>query len=167
VENRERLTGGTWSALDARCAKHQFEAAHNFCRQCGHPFCARCLVYPFGERKPPYCIPCALVVAGVRSGGRKAPRASWRERRAQKRAALAGPAVDETAGFDDDDGATDDPVPLEPAVHVDPPVDPTWNEPLSGEDPWFTPAQKPSTRVPQPAPTQLQPWTQLQERTFG
>jgi len=155
--------------LDARCAKHQFEAAHNFCRQCGHPFCARCLVYPFGERKPPYCIPCALVVAGVRSGGRKAPRATWRERRAQKRAALQGP-VDESGGFGtDEDGAAGEPPPLEPAVHVDPVADPAWNEPHTGDDPWFTSTDQPSAWVSQPAPTQPDPWSPLQtgERSFG
>ena len=37
------------------------------CRECGHVFCGECLVFTFGERQPPFCVPCALAAAGVRS----------------------------------------------------------------------------------------------------
>ena len=146
--------------MDARCAKHQFEGADNFCRQCGHPFCVRCLVYPFGERKPPFCIPCALVASGVRSG--KAPRASWRERRAQKRAAFA-PAASQPAA---------EPIPLdEPLFEVPaataPAVDPAWSQPLTGDDPWFKAADHQPSWATQPAtePTSWSP-SQASERSW-
>jgi hypothetical protein len=49
-----------------RCAKHNFELAAAVCRTCGDDFCEECLVYAHGPSKPPYCVPCALVAAGVR-----------------------------------------------------------------------------------------------------
>lgn len=48
------------------CERHSFDHASGTCGRCSSNFCAVCLVFPFGPRKPPYCIPCALVVAGVR-----------------------------------------------------------------------------------------------------
>ena len=157
--------------MDARCAKHQFEGADNFCRQCGHPFCVRCLVYPFGERKPPYCIPCALVASGVRSGGRKAPRASRKERRAQKKAAMQAVAPTATTLLDDPGpagGAGPEPV-AAPMVEAD------WSQPLSGDDPWFTPGDQQeswATEPLQPSPPlhgDTQPWSSSPtgERSFG
>lgn len=53
------------------CAKHSFETATGVCRQCRHPYCSECLVYPFGEKKPPYCVTCALSAGGVRRHGAK------------------------------------------------------------------------------------------------
>jgi hypothetical protein len=71
--------------MEARCAKHHFEAAEAQCPNCGHGYCAECLVYPFGPHRPPLCVPCALVRGGVRRAGGPAP-LSWRERRAQAKA---------------------------------------------------------------------------------
>ena len=57
-----------------------------FCKDCGRPFCNRCLVFPFGDDKPPYCIACAIASSGVRNSGKKytvtqaAPRQTWSER---------------------------------------------------------------------------------------
>ena len=50
----------------ASCAQHQFDEASGTCSSCGAPFCAECLIYPFGDRKPPLCVPCALVAGGIR-----------------------------------------------------------------------------------------------------
>jgi hypothetical protein len=48
------------------------------CRNCHGTFCARCLVYSFGPKKPPFCVGCALVASGVRNGARRShqPRTS-------------------------------------------------------------------------------------------
>lgn len=48
------------------CDRHSFDHAAGTCGRCGANFCEVCLVFPFGPRKAPYCIPCALVAAGVR-----------------------------------------------------------------------------------------------------
>jgi hypothetical protein len=52
------------------CQVHPYEVAEGLCRSCGGPFCADCLVYPFGPVKPPYCVPCAVSAAGVRRNAR-------------------------------------------------------------------------------------------------
>jgi len=44
------------------------------CGQCGHLFCADCLVYPFGESRPPLCVGCALAAAGVRKKATSRPK---------------------------------------------------------------------------------------------
>ena len=57
------------SAVELRlgpCERHSFDHAAGTCARCSANFCTVCLVFPFGPRKAPYCIPCALVVAGVR-----------------------------------------------------------------------------------------------------
>ena len=48
------------------CEKHSFDHAVAGCDKCSKNYCEACLVYPFGPKKRPYCINCALVVAGVR-----------------------------------------------------------------------------------------------------
>jgi hypothetical protein len=35
------------------------------CGACGHDFCPECVVFPFGLKKPPLCITCALQKGGV------------------------------------------------------------------------------------------------------
>ena len=52
--------------MAARCSKHSFDGAAAQCRSCKEPFCSDCLVYTYGPNKPPFCVPCALVAAGVR-----------------------------------------------------------------------------------------------------
>ena len=84
--------------LDERCARHQFEAGIDCCRQCGLPFCGECLVYSFGDRQPPFCIPCALAAAGVRSGAARAPVVPKKElRRREKEARRAAKDAVESA----------------------------------------------------------------------
>jgi hypothetical protein len=65
--------------MDERCARHQFEAAEDVCRTCGHDFCSECLVYAFGANKAPYCLSCALAASGVRSTSTVRPVRSRRE----------------------------------------------------------------------------------------
>jgi hypothetical protein len=48
------------------CRKHSFELTHAVCAHCDHEYCEDCMVFPFGEDQPGYCIDCAFVVAGVR-----------------------------------------------------------------------------------------------------
>ena len=69
------------SLLDERCARHQFEAAVDRCRQCGHAFCGECLVYSFGPEA-------AAVLHRVRAVGRRASASNA----ARPRAAEAGAA---------------------------------------------------------------------------
>lgn len=52
------------------CLRHFEEPVAASCRDCGHPFCGRCLVYSFGPKKPPYCVGCALHASGIRAGNR-------------------------------------------------------------------------------------------------
>lgn len=100
--------------MDGQCVKHQFEPAVDACRDCGLVFCNECLVYSFGENKPPYCVACALAVAGVSHHNPRPPRVSKRELRrlekARKKAALQDarlpaephvPAIDWNAPFGD------------------------------------------------------------------
>src|SRR5437764_15295625 len=54
-------------ATSTQCDKHLFEEATGMCRVCRRPFCQECLVYAQGPGKAPFCIPCALTAAGVRS----------------------------------------------------------------------------------------------------
>lgn len=70
----------------AACEKHGFEFADAMCRRCGHWFCSTCLVYAFGENKPPYCVSCAILAAGVRSNAGHIPRTSGREIKRQLKA---------------------------------------------------------------------------------
>src|SRR4051794_30778785 len=53
-------------AMKTHCVKHNFESATAACRLCGELFCSDCLVYTNGPSRPPHCVPCALVAAGVR-----------------------------------------------------------------------------------------------------
>jgi hypothetical protein len=54
--------------MDGRCERHLFDQAIDLCDRCGAEFCGDCLVYSFGPKKPPYCLPCAVEAAGVRKG---------------------------------------------------------------------------------------------------
>jgi hypothetical protein len=61
------------------CIQHPYEQAEGLCRKCGAPYCADCLVYPFGPAKPPYCIPCAVNAGGVRTTAGSTPMAQPKE----------------------------------------------------------------------------------------
>lgn len=99
----------------AHCMRHFEEPVAGTCRACGRPFCGRCLVWAFGEDKPPFCVGCALTASGVRNnvktlvtpsapagGDRRIERAERRAAKAQakaeakalKRAAKQGATAD-------------------------------------------------------------------------
>jgi hypothetical protein len=76
--------------MQGRCEKHLFEGAEDTCGKCGFEFCGECLVYAFGAKKPPLCIPCAVAAAGIRSTAGNRPAAPPRElRQMQKERKLA------------------------------------------------------------------------------
>lgn len=53
------------------CLRHMEEPSTGQCRECHGGYCARCLVYSFGPKKPPFCVGCALHASGVRNGARR------------------------------------------------------------------------------------------------
>src|SRR4051794_4112830 len=71
--------------MQGRCDKHLFEAAEDRCGKCGFEFCGECLVYSFGAKKPPFCIPCAVAAAGIRSNAGIKPMATPRELKALRK----------------------------------------------------------------------------------
>jgi hypothetical protein len=71
--------------MQGRCDKHLFEAAEDRCGTCGYEFCGECLVYSFGAKKPPFCIPCAVAAAGIRSNAGIRPLATARELKAVRK----------------------------------------------------------------------------------
>lgn len=77
------------------CIKHPHESGVAICGRCGGSWCSTCIVYPFGEKKPPLCMGCAMVAAGVRTAGAR-PALGRREIKAlqkqAKAAAKRGPA---------------------------------------------------------------------------
>lgn len=83
----------------AHCKRHYEEPVVATCKVCEQPFCGRCLVFPNGANKPPYCIGCALTASGVRNKARQvvAPakpakvdrHAERAQRKAEKEAAKA------------------------------------------------------------------------------
>ena len=82
------------------CVKHSFETAAGVCRQCQNSYCSECLVFAFGENKPPYCVTCALNVAGVRHSGAKVnPRVRKKGWFGRKTIVEEEPKVEK--GFDD------------------------------------------------------------------
>lgn len=50
---------------DLWCEEHQQDPSEDLCGWCGRGYCPTCLVYPFGRRKPPYCLRCAVEASGV------------------------------------------------------------------------------------------------------
>lgn len=82
------------------CVKHSFEPAAGVCRQCHNSYCTECLVYAFGESKPPYCVECALMVAGIRQAGAK-PNPRLRKKGLFRRKVLVDEAPKAELGFTD------------------------------------------------------------------
>lgn len=85
--------------MDERCIKHMIDEAAGYCRLCHHGFCEKCLVFPFGPKKPPYCVACALAAAGVRlsAGNRPAAPPERRADRVPRRSARAARRQAKTA----------------------------------------------------------------------
>ncbi len=74
--------------MDTSCAKHPHEKGVAICRRCGGSWCNDCLVWAFGEKKPPFCMGCAMVAGGVRTAGAR-PAMPKRELKALQKAAKA------------------------------------------------------------------------------
>ena len=64
------------------CTRHAGVRSEGECGHCGLAHCGECLVSPFGAKRPPMCVSCALNFAGVRYKGRRprAPSRTWRKR---------------------------------------------------------------------------------------
>ncbi len=52
----------------------------------GTPSAVECLVYSFGEKQPPFCIPCALSASGIRSNAGNRPTLPKKELRRRQKA---------------------------------------------------------------------------------
>jgi len=70
------------------CIKHPHEVGVGHCGRCGGSWCTDCLVQPFGPKKPPYCMSCAMYLGGVRTHADR-PALSRRELKALAKAAKA------------------------------------------------------------------------------
>ena len=84
--------------MEGRCERHQFDRAIDRCGRCGGEFCSTCVVYSFGPKKPPFCLPCAVTAGGLRTQAAKGPALSRKERKKlerERKAAAAQPAVDQ------------------------------------------------------------------------
>ncbi len=78
------------------CSKHPHEMGVALCRRCGVAWCASCLVYSFGPKKPPYCMSCAMVAGGVKTSASMPPMPR-RQVKAQMRAVKAQAKADAKA----------------------------------------------------------------------
>jgi hypothetical protein len=67
--------------MEGRCERHLFDQAVDLCGVCGGEYCNDCLVYSFGPKKPPFCLPCAVQRAGVRSNAANYKPMSTRQQR--------------------------------------------------------------------------------------
>lgn len=83
--------------MEGRCERHQFDRAVDRCGRCGGEFCATCVVYSFGPKKPPFCLPCAVSEAGVRTKAAKVPALSRKERKRLEKERLVNLAKAEQA----------------------------------------------------------------------
>ena len=80
------------------CEKHSYEHGVALCGRCGLSWCESCLVYAFGPKKPPYCKPCAMFAAGVRTSADH-PALSRRELKARRKAVAAAPTPEAPGEF--------------------------------------------------------------------
>ncbi|HTO01299.1 MAG TPA: hypothetical protein VL068_11550 [Microthrixaceae bacterium] len=117
--------------MSSSCVKHPMNFGEEICGECGHHFCQECVVFPFGSKKPPLCISCALELGGISShptGRPKLSRQSIRERRSIQRKAqkaaraeqkLAAEAIAESASSSESEATgTAEPAEMEEAsVH--------------------------------------------------
>ncbi|GIU84699.1 MAG: hypothetical protein KatS3mg008_1474 [Acidimicrobiales bacterium] len=82
--------------MEGRCEIHPFEPAENACSECLREYCHECLVYPFGPKKPPLCVACALSRAGIRKNARR-PRAATNPARPKPKVDVDGSKGSERA----------------------------------------------------------------------
>jgi hypothetical protein len=128
--------------MQSRCAKHLFEGAEDRCGKCGLEFCGECLVYAFGPKKPPMCIPCAVAAAGIRASAGNRPTLNKNEmKRVQKERQSA------FKRFRRDRKTQPADLPTTPA-----PVDPTPVAPLPPTEPLLPAASPAFSQIPEPEP---------------
>jgi hypothetical protein len=89
--------------VGGHCEKHYFEPAIDVCGCCLGEYCRDCVVYPFGADKLPYCMHCAVVAAGLRTGvgARPLDRAQRRAAMRRREELQAGPAERRNPGGHD------------------------------------------------------------------
>ncbi len=77
--------------LSMQCTNNPFERAIDVCDECGLPFSHEFLVFPLGNRRPPFCKACAIALGGVRHTARRPrmPKKEVKRRRQEVHAALA------------------------------------------------------------------------------
>lgn len=77
--------------LSMQCTNNPFERAIDVCDECGLPFSNEFLVFPQGNRRPPFCKACAIAMSGVRHGARRPrmPKKEVKRRRHEVHAAIA------------------------------------------------------------------------------
>ena len=119
------------------CAKHPHEAGIAICRRCGDAWCKDCLVYAFGDKKPPFCMGCAMVAGGVRTSGAR-PAMPRRELKALQKAAKAEAKVAAKAAKDAPEPAREEEQAVA-AVEVAPVEAAAPSEPVGSgwETPWW------------------------------
>jgi hypothetical protein len=142
--------------MQSRCAKHLFEGAEDLCGKCGLEFCGECLVYAFGPKKPPLCIPCAVAAAGIRAAAGNRPVVNKQEmkrlqkernsafkrfRRERKKQPAVAEAPEPVAPMPPPPAPAPAPAPLLPAAEVAQPVEPIFEPAPSSpfaEEPFVT-----------------------------
>lgn len=108
-------------AVNGRCSNDPIDLAVDLCMFCGDEFCARCMVYPQGEKRPGSCRICAVRASGLRGkhdGGHRVSKRTIKKRRTElaEAAELAG-GTDGFRFFDDPDSGFELSGPLtEPVV---------------------------------------------------
>jgi hypothetical protein len=95
------------------CTKHQNERGVAICHRCGMSWCAECLVYAFGPKKPPYCVGCAMFAGGVRSAPTR-PAIGRRELKARLKAAKVAAKAASRGGDGDEEALPTEAVPAAP-----------------------------------------------------
>ena len=96
--------------MQGRCDNNPLDQAEDVCNECGGEFCAPCLVYPRGQKRPPVCKACAILKSGVRMTGRNeqwenANRKGIRKRRKSVQEAAAADPQDHVFRFFDEEGS--------------------------------------------------------------
>ncbi len=96
--------------MQGRCDNNPLDQAEDVCNECGGEYCAPCLVYPRGQKRPPVCKACAILKSGVRMTGRSeqwenANRKGIRKRRKSVQEAAAADPQDHVFRFFDEEGS--------------------------------------------------------------
>jgi hypothetical protein len=92
--------------MEGRCERHQFDRAIDRCGRCGLEFCQTCVIYPYGQKRAPFCLPCAVEAGGVRARAGSGRAISRRERKRleheRRLATIEASIPDDRDGYDMD-----------------------------------------------------------------